>query len=76
MIYPDIRAAMLAVGVVGKLTDKGLGLFTKEFPETVIFSSAEAKIEHEARLKAMESQQNKAAKKYLVGGKRRKNNKN
>ena len=77
MIYPDIRAAMLAVGVAGKLTDKGLGLFTKEFPETVIFSPAEAKIEHEARLKAMESlAEIKAAQKYLVGGKRRKNNKN
>ena len=77
MIYPDIRAAMLAVGVAGKLTDKGLGLFTKEFPETVIFSPAEAKIEYEAKLKAMESLgEIKAAQKYLVGGKRRKNNKN
>ena len=76
MIYPDIRAAMLAVGVAGKLTDKAMGLFTKEFPETVIFSPAEAKIEYEAKLKAMETLgEIKAAQKYLVGGKRKKNNK-
>ena len=77
MIYPDIRAAMLAVGVAGKLTDKAMGLFTKEFPETVVFSPAEAKIEYESKLKAMETLgEIKAAQKYLVGGKRRKNNKN
>ena len=77
MIYPDIRAALLAVGVAGKLTDTGYQLFTETFPETVIFNPAEAEIEYESKLKAMETLgEIKAAQEYLVkGGKQKKNNK-
>ena len=75
MIYPDIRAALLAVGVAGKFTDTGYKLFTEKFPKTIIFDPYEAEIEYKSKLKAMETLgEIKAAQEYLVGGKQRKYN--
>ena len=75
MIYPDIRAALLAVGVAGKLTDTGYKLFTEKFPKTIIFDPYQAQIEYKSKLKAMETLgEIKAAQEYLVGGKQRKYN--
>ena len=75
MIYPDIRAALLAVGVAGKLTDTGYKLFTESFPKTIIFDPYQAEIEYKSKLKAMETLgEIKAAQEYLVGGKQRKYN--
>ena len=75
MIYPDIRAALLAVGVAGKLTHTGYKLFTEKFPKTIIFDPYEAEIEYKSKLKAMETLgEIKAAQEYLVGGKQRKYN--
>ena len=75
MIYPDIRAALLAVGVAGKLTDTGYKLFTESFPKTIIFDPYQAQIEYKSKLKAMETLgEIKAAQEYLVGGKQRKYN--
>ena len=75
MIYPDIRAALLAVGVAGKFTDTGYKLFTESFPKTIIFDPYQAEIEYKSKLKAMETLgEIKAAQEYLVGGKQRKYN--